>query len=329
MAPLILAGFDAGQTTCRCRIRRWDPDLQQWDDLSDGQGSGVSHLEADGGEERFVAAIRSSLNAALKAVDLGAVDLGAVDLGAAAIGASGLEQDTPLQSRAQALMADALALPASQCLATGDERTALHGAFPDRAGIVLISGTGMICIGRDGSGHEARSGGWGWMLDGGGSAFDLGHQGLQLTLRMADGRLPDGPLRQRLWRALGCGSAAEIKALVVRPERSIAALAQLAPLVVEAAGSGEHGALAILQRSADALAEAAAAVAHALRLESPVISPQGGALQHLPLFHQQVEQALNQRLTSWSWHQGQADACAGALALAHELLAGAEALRPR
>ncbi len=322
MTAVILAGFDAGQTSCRCRLRRWDSRRNRWQDLADGCGSPVSHLDAEGGEDRFRAALRSSLHAAWAAAEAEAP--GSVTatpaLAAAAIGASGLEQGTALQARAQTLMAAELTLPPHRCLATGDERTALHGAFPDAAGIVLISGTGMICLGRNRQGEEARSGGWGWMLDGGGGAFDLGQQGLQLTLRMADGRLPDRPLRQQLWQALQCSSAAEIKALVVRPERSVPALAQLAPLVHDAAAAGDHDAAGIVQRSADALAEAVTAVANRLSLATVAISPRGGALEHLPLFREAVERALEARLPHWHWQAGQADACAGALTLAERLL---------
>ena len=322
MTAVILAGFDAGQTSCRCRLRRWDNRRNLWQDFADGSGSPVSHLDAEGGEDRFRAALRSSLHAAWAAAEAEAPgSLTATPaLAAAAIGASGLEQGTALQARAQTLMAAELTLPPHRCLATGDERTALHGAFPDAAGIVLISGTGMICLGRNSQGEEARSGGWGWMLDGAGGAFDLGQQGLQLTLRMADGRLPDRPLRQQLWQALQCSSAAEIKALVVRPERSVPALAQLAPLVQDAAAAGDPDAAAILQRSADALAEAVTAVANRLSLATVAISPRGGALEHLPLFRETVERALEARLRHWHWQTGQADACAGALTLAERLL---------
>jgi glucosamine kinase len=322
MTAVILAGFDAGQTSCRCRLRRWDTSRNLWQDLADGRGSPVSHLDAEGGERRFRAALRSSLNAAWAAAE--AEETGAViadsPLAAAAIGASGLEQGTALQARAQALMAAELTLPPHHCLATGDERTALHGAFPNAAGIVLISGTGMICLGRNNQGEESRSGGWGWMLDGAGSAFDLGQQGLQLTLRMADGRLPDRPLRQQLWQALQCSSAAEVKALVVRPEQSVPALAQLAPLVQDAAAAGDPDASAVLLRSADALAEAVTAVAKRLSLAPVAISPRGGALEHLPWFREAVERALDARLPHWHWQAGQADACAGALTLAENLI---------
>ena len=55
---MLLAGFDAGQTTTRCRIVELVGD--QWHEIATGLGPGVSHLEAANGTERFQAAIRTS-----------------------------------------------------------------------------------------------------------------------------------------------------------------------------------------------------------------------------------------------------------------------------
>ena len=311
----IVAGFDAGQTHCRCKLSQWVNET--WHTLGEGEGSGVSHLGASGGEHRFAEAIRSSLEAALAS---GVDNLSDVNIAAAAIGASGVEQGTPLQYRARQLLAATLELPKEHCIATGDERTALRGAFPNDAGIVMISGTGMIVIGRNDKGLEHRCGGWGWQLDGAGAAFDLGHQGLQLSLRMADGRLPDEPLRGELWEALGCRTAAEVKAFVVRPDYQPAQLAQLAPLVSAAADRGHVQAMGILKRSAEALAEAAEAVASALGLTQPVLCPRGGALLNLSSLQQSVQTSLAQRQVESCWEMRQGDACDGALMLALDLL---------
>ena len=155
-ASPILAGFDAGQTHCRCRISRWSQGA--WKLLGEGTGTGVSHLDAAGGEERFRAAIRSSLKAAWP-------DDHDEPLAASAVGASGVEAGTGLQTRARSLLQEVVKLPEDRCYATGDERTALRGAFAEQAGIVLISGTGMIVVGRNSLGEEQRCGGWGWRLD--------------------------------------------------------------------------------------------------------------------------------------------------------------------
>jgi len=312
---MLLAGLDAGQTSTRCRVSQWTG--SQWLIVGEGTGPGVSHLAAAGGIERFQQAVRSSVSAALAASDGDALD-------AVVIGASGIEQGTPLQDQASALLAEALAVAPHQALATGDERTALRGAFPDGAGIVVISGTGTICVGRDGNGLEHRCGGWGWRLDGAGAAFDLGHHALQLSLHMADGRLPDHPLRRTLWQALGCHSSVEVKARVVQPNFGPADLAALAPLVDAAASEGLEDAQRILDRSAEALVAMVSAVATALKLTDPTVVPHGGALLHLPRFRATVDQRLMDRMPGARWCTAAGDACDGALQLARDLV-----IRPR
>ena len=245
-------------------------------------------------------------------------------LDAAVIGASGIEQGSALQPRATALLADALSLPEDRVLATGDERTALRGAFPEGDGIILISGTGMICLGRDRQGKEHRCGGWGWMLDGAGSAFDLGHQGLQLTLQMADGRRPDHPLRQKMWEQLDCRGHTDVKAWVVQPSRTAADLAALAPLLVAAADAGLPAAQDILQRSAAALVRCAATVARELALPQPAVAGLGGVLQHPGSVQRAVEVGIVAEIPGARWAPAASDACWGALTMARELV-----LRPR
>ena len=306
---MLFAGFDAGQTRTRCRISRWTTD--GWRTICEGQGSGVRHLDAPGGVALFRDAVSSSLQDALGRRD-------AMELDAAVIGASGIEQGTALQQRAGDLIAQELVMPPDRVLATGDERTALRGAFPDSPGIVLISGTGMICIGRNSRGEEARSGGWGWLLDGAGAAFDLGQQGLQLSLRMADGRLPDHPLRQRLWNAMNCHSGAQVKAMVVNPDFGAAGFAALAPLVVTAAEEGLEEASNILRRSAQVLAECVITVGSRLNLASPQLAARGGAIEHLQGYRRMIEEVLRHQLPQAQWSSAAGDACDGALTLARE-----------
>ena len=305
-----LAGFDAGQTQTRCRISGWEDG--HWTCVGEGSGPGVSHLDAPQGEQRFIEAIRRSTAAAGHSSE-------DHPLTAAVIGASGIEHGSELERRGSALLAKVLRLPSDRVAATGDERTALRGAFPDGAGIVLISGTGMICLGRTERGREHRCGGWGWHLDGAGAAFDLGHQGLQLTLQMADGRQPDHPLRHQLWRKLNCSSSAALKALVVQPEFGPAGFAALAPEVLAAADAGLDEAQRIVDRSAEALASAVDAVSTRLQLAEPAVVGLGGALENLPSFRQRVHAALAKRRPHAQWLTAAGDACSGALTMAVEL----------
>lgn len=194
----LIAGFDAGQTHTTCRLATLQPD-GSWQVLSEGQGTGVSHLAAEGGAPRFEAALGSSLRWALDAAGLPAN----ATLYATGIGASGIESGSTVQEQGTHLASACLGLAQQRVVVVGDECTALAGAFNGGAGILVISGTGCIALGSDGQGHSHRCGGWGWLLDGAGSAMDIGRDGLALSVQMADGRLPETALRQELWQALG------------------------------------------------------------------------------------------------------------------------------
>ena len=308
--PLI-AGFDAGQTHTSCRLAALQPD-GIWRPLAEGDGSGVSHLAAVGGEARFTAALRSSLAAALAAAGLAAD----TRLTAAAVGASGIEAGTAVQQRGLALAATALGLPEAQMQVCGDEVTALQGALGSGPGVLVISGTGCIALGRDAGGASHRCGGWGWLLDGAGSAMDIGRDGLALSVQMADGRLATTALRAALWQALAAQTPQQVKAAVVADGFAPAGFARLAPLVDAAAAAGDPHAQAVMQRSGEALAAMVAAVAQQLQLLQPAVCGVGGALQHLSQLQEAFGAALQRRCSGARLQEPKGDACAGALDLA-------------
>jgi N-acetylglucosamine kinase-like BadF-type ATPase len=291
---LLLAGFDAGQTHTTCRLA-----VDDGVPLAEAEGPGVVHLAAACGPQRFTAALQESLDAARARLPEAWLP---VPLAAAAVGASGIEAGSPVQTQGLTLAAAALALPSDRLVVTGDERTALRGAFPDGPGIVVISGTGTIAVGSDGQGRHHRCAGWGWLLDGAGSTMDIGRDALALSLRMADGREPEGPLRKAIWQVLGLdsqdpGAPQRIKALVVDPAFGAAGFARLAPELNRLAEGGELSAIAILERNAEALV---------------------GGLLHLAGLRHRFERGLRRRGGILMAPRG--DPCHGALQLAAALL---------
>ncbi len=315
----IIAGFDAGQTHTTCRLAAADTGAV----LAEGQGPGVCHLAAAGGPERFGTALQSSLQAARQ--QLGAEP---PQLLAAAVGASGIEVGSSSQQRGLEVAAKALRLPPQRLWVGGDERTALWGAMGSaEAGILVISGTGSIAIGRNGAGQEHRCGGWGWLVDAAGSACDVGRDGLSLSLAMADGRQPATDLLTQIWQALeqtpGDPAAAQaIKARVVDPAFGAAGFAALAPVVAAAAQAGDRQAREILARNGAALATMVAAIARQLQLEAPAVWPAGGALHHLAPLREALLQVLVRHYPGAQVVEPAGDACAGALALALRRLSG-------
>ena len=312
---LLLAGFDAGQTHTTCRLAVGDGVP-----LAEAEGPGVVHLAAACGPQRFTAALRESLEAARARLPEAWLP---VPLAAAAVGASGIEAGSPVQTQGLTLAAAALGLPSDRLVVTGDERTALRGAFPDGPGIVVISGTGTIAVGSDGEGRHHRCAGWGWLLDGAGSTMDIGRDALALSLRMADGREPDGPLREAIWQVLGLNpqdpaAPQRIKALVVDPAFGAAGFARLAPELNRLAEGGDLSAIAILERNAEALVEMVAAAAAALDLRDPPVAALGGGLLHLAGLRHRFERGLRRRGGILMAPRG--DPCHGALQLAAALL---------
>jgi N-acetylglucosamine kinase-like BadF-type ATPase len=313
--PRLIAGFDAGQTHTSCRLA-WLQGDGAWQAIAEGQGSGVSHLAADGGELRFQSALISSLAAARQMAEADGSLQPAIPLVAAAIGASGIEAGSDVQAQGQQLAAAALGLPAAAVHVTGDERTALAGALGHEAGVLVISGTGCIALGQNAAGQLHRCGGWGWLLDGAGSAMDIGRDGLALSVQMADGRLEPTGLQADLWHALGVTTAQALKALVVQPSFGAAGFARLAPVIDQRAEAGDAQAQALVQRSAEALAAMVTAVAHQLDLRAPAVCAVGGAIVHLASLRHRFEATLQQHCPGARLQQPTGDACDGALTLA-------------
>lgn len=115
----------------------------------------------------------------------------------------------------------------------------------------LISGTGSVCYLRRG-GEVMRIGGWGYLLDGGGSGYDIGRDALAAVLRAHDGRDRPTALTEKLAAMLGRDVADAIPAIYGGGKTFVASLA---PAVFDAAGEGDAVAQNIILRCAESLAE--------------------------------------------------------------------------
>lgn len=74
-----------------------------------------------------------------------------------------------------------------------DSQIAAFGALGGKEGIVMIAGTGSIAVAyRDGQWH--RKGGFGYLIDDGGSAYDIGRKALRIFARMSEDLLEKDPL---------------------------------------------------------------------------------------------------------------------------------------
>lgn len=175
---------------------------------------------------------------------------------------------------------------------TNDAELLLAG-LAKALGVVLISGTGSIALGRDASGRKARAGGWGHILGDEGSGYAIAQQALQAAVRFADGRGPQTTLLERILQYWDLQHADDIIGQVYN-EPDKARIASLSSVVLISARGGDQVAAAIVQQAAKELALTVHAVCQSLAFPQQEIplALGGGLLLHEADFCTQVIQQI-------------------------------------
>jgi N-acetylglucosamine kinase-like BadF-type ATPase len=216
--------------------------------LGSGNAGPCNHAAAAEGRAKLERAVSESLSAASEQAGLPA----GVRFEAACFGMSGGPDDKHAII-VRLVHADRLTVKT-------DAEIALAGATATGQGIIVIAGTGSIALGRNGQDARVRAGGWGYVYGDEGSAFDIVRQALRAALRMEEGWGPATGLRQVLLEATGSTDANEALHRFYAPEWPRDRVAKLAPLVDEAAGAGDPGAVEVLNYAALQLATLATSV---------------------------------------------------------------------
>ena len=149
----------------------------------------------------------------------------------------------------EALLGERLSAPALRV--RSDAHILLSGEVPTGDGACIICGTGSVCFLRRGE-DILRIGGWGYLLDSGGSGYDIGRDALEAALRHFDGRGEPTVLSAMLAEYLGGPVNTRITEIYREGKPYVASCA---PLVFRAAEAGDAVACSILRRNARRLAE--------------------------------------------------------------------------
>ncbi len=136
----------------------------------------------------------------------------------------------------------------------GDQEIALAGAIKGH-GAVLIAGTGAICYGRDAAGNSFRVGGWGYLIDDGGSGYAIGRDILMAAIRAEDGRGRDTCLKQSVFDALHVNELRGVITWLYAPGTGKKEIAALAPLLLPALEAEDESAGMIARKAAADLSE--------------------------------------------------------------------------
>jgi N-acetylglucosamine kinase-like BadF-type ATPase len=198
--------------------------------------------------------------------------LAADDVSRVVAGAGGVDTEADRQALEQLIRPHA---PHAAITVVHDSELILAAAG-ERHGIAVIAGTGSAAWGRNHHGHEARSGGWGYLLGDEGSGYWLGREAVRHSLlRMNEGQRPD-LLTELLIESCGLSHPAELIARFHSPETGRRYWACQARAVTEAADQGHPESDGLLKRTGQELAALALVVARQLNIAGPVVL--GGGL---------------------------------------------------
>ena len=115
----------------------------------------------------------------------------------------------------------------------GDHEAALRGGLMGEPGALLIAGTGSICLARNKAGRLYRTGGYGHLIDDGGSAYAIGRDILQAVVQSYDGRGKKTLLTEAVFQELCIHSVEGLTGFVYGSGTGKREIAGLAVLLTE------------------------------------------------------------------------------------------------
>jgi len=254
-APLVL-GLDIGGSSSRARLAEGGRTLSE----ASAPGANVALIDPGVVEERLTSLIEQ---------------LGSPHPATCCAGAAGAEVPAG-KRRLEELLARLL--PGASVLVVHDTRLILAAAGLD-VGIALIAGTGSVAYARSDDGHEARAGGWGWLLGDEGSGAWIVREALRELMRRREEGVQLSVLGERMLVATESDDLLETISRV-QLYHEAGQWAALAGEVFDSLAL-DAGAARIIDSAADALASLALRAGAKVGVDGPVVMA-GGLITNFP-----------------------------------------------
>jgi N-acetylglucosamine kinase-like BadF-type ATPase len=281
MATEVILAIDGGATRTRCLAMDRDGRV-----LGRGEGGPSNHLLVDH------ASARQSVSSAMDQA-LASARLSRSAVRCAAAGLAGVDYDGAGADVGRRLIDG---VGAAAVAIEGDVVIAHLAALGGRPGVVALAGTGSNILGIGPDGTRIKVGGWGPLYGNEGSAHEIARQALVAAARAYDGLGPPTALVRAFLQQFGLRDFRETLKAIYDAGLGTSEIAALAPLVEDAAESGDDVGRDILIRAGADLAESVAAVINRLRLEDPLVSYQGAVLESCAAAREAFVRALRQRV---------------------------------
>ncbi len=150
---------------------------------------------------------------------------------------------------------------------TTDAEIALYAATEGHEGLVIIAGTGSVCMGRNAKNELASAGGWGPLAGDEGGGAGISRRALQTIAKSSDGRGQPTKLSDYAVDYFRAGRLEDLSVAIYAPQIDNARIAGFAKFVVQAANEGDEVAIALLTEAGQELGLAATAVIQKLKMQ--------------------------------------------------------------
>jgi N-acetylmuramic acid 6-phosphate etherase len=183
--------------------------------------------------------------------------------------------------------------PTAKIIAGNDRDSGLAAALEHGEGIVVNAGSGSSVTGRRGDRIEG-AGGWGHILGDTGGGYFLSIQALRLILREYDLHRGEMQFTAQILRALSLNNLDELVRWAQTADKM--EIAMLAPVVCEAAASGDARVMEIIEEGARVLCEYTEAIASRLRVLAPKVVLMGGLFHRDSIYTHAFRRRLKKNL---------------------------------
>src|SRR6266704_720903 len=183
--------------------------------------------------------------------------------------------------------------PQAKIVVGSDRDSGLAAALGHGDGIVVNAGSGSSITGRRDKRIE-NAGGWGHILGDAGGGYFLSLQALRLILREYDLHRGEVQFTTKIWRALALNNLDELVRWAQTADKM--EIAMLAPVVFEAAASGDARVMEIIESGAKVLSEYTEAVAARLHLLAPKVMLLGGLFHRDSIYTHAFRRRLKKNL---------------------------------
>ncbi len=207
-------------------------------------------------------AVGNILKAVNDACDEGGVSRG--DIVGATLGLAGVRR-ADLKQRVRESFIQRLRI--KRTVVVTDAEIALYATTLGAAGIVVIAGTGSVCIGKNGKGEMAISGGWGPLAGDEGGGVGIAQTALHSVAKASDGRGIPTSLSKSASEYFRASGPENLIVAIYSPQVDNTRIAGFAKFVVEAAQKGDAVAMDIVAEAGTELGLAACAVIERLGLK--------------------------------------------------------------